>query len=148
MKYKTLVRLTALLMGFLAITAAAENSTRADGYTIHHNALPTATLTPEIAKSYNIVRSRYRGLLNVSVIKDQPGTTGTPVSARIEASAVNLAGQLRNLNLREIREGDAIYYLGEFPVSDGEVLRFSLLVTPAGESRPIQAKLSQQFFID
>lgn len=148
MKYCTLSRLGACLLCVLSFTAVAENSTSSGGYTIHHNALSTDTLTPDIAKSYKIVRSRYRGLLNVSVIQDQPGAIGKPVSARIEAKAVNLAGQLRNLGMREIREGAAIYYLGEFPISDREILQFSLLVTPAGEQRPIQANLRQQFFID
>lgn len=148
MNSRLLARLGGLLLCGMALVAAAENSTSAGGYTIHHNAVSTDTLTPDIAQSYKIVRSRYRGLLTVSVIKDKPGTTGTPVSARIEARAVNLAGQLRNLGMREIREGDGVYYLGEFPISDRETIDFSLLVTPVGQQQVIPAKLRQQFFID
>ena len=71
-----------LLLGLLLpLTATAENSTRAAGHTIHHNAIPTATLTPAVATGYSITRSKYRGLLNVSVIKDVQGTTGQPVTA-------------------------------------------------------------------
>ena len=148
MRSCTLARLGACLLSVLAFAAAAENSTSAGVYTVHHNAISTDTLSPDIAKSYKIVRSRYRGLLTVSVIREQEGTTGTPVSARVDARSVNLAGQLRNLVRREIREGDGVYYLGEFPIVDREILKFSLLVTPAGEQRPIEANLSQQFFID
>jgi hypothetical protein len=132
----------------LPMASMADNSTKADGYTIHHNAIPTAILTPEIASSYDIVRSKYRGMLNVSVIQEVPGTTGRSVSARIEARIRNLLGQTDKLKLREIRDGDAIYYVGEFPIVDRETLRFSLQVTPSGLETPISAELSQQFFID
>ena len=60
----------------------------------------------------------------------------------------NLLGQTRDLQLREIREGDAIYYIGEFPIVDRETIRFSLQVTPDGRETPVSAELSQQFFID
>lgn len=142
------ISLLLLLLLLLPPATLADNSTKAADYTIHHNAIPTAILTPEIASTYGIVRSKYRGILNVSVIQEVPGTTGRPVSAQIEAQASNLLGQISNLKLREIREGDAIYYIGEFPIVDRETLRFSLQVTPSGRETPIAAELSQQFFID
>ena len=77
-----------------------------------------------------------------------PGTTGRSVSAQIDAQSNNLLGQTNTLKLREVREGDAIYYIGEFPIVDRETLRFSLQVTPQGQETPISAELSQQFFID
>ena len=126
----------------------AENSTRAGEYTVHHNALPTSMLAPEIASAYGIVRSKYRGMLSVSVIKEVPGTTGTAVQARIAARSRNLTGQIREIGMREIREGDAIYYLGEFPILDREMLTFTLEVSPQGSPSAIKAQLSQEFYID
>lgn len=137
-----------LILLLITNLAGAENSTRADGYTIHHNAIPTAMLTPEVASNYRIVRSKYRGLLNVSVIRDVPGTTGHPVTARVIAYALNLIGRRHNIELREVREGEAIYYIGDFPIVDGETLKFTLEVTPEGASRSIAASLSQDFYID
>ena len=138
-----------LLCGLLLpLTAAAENSTRAAGYTIHHNAIPTAALTPAVATGYRITRSKYRGLLNVSVIKDVPGTTGQPVTAMVKANATNLLGQSRDVSMREIREGEAVYYIGEFPIINRETLTFELKVTPDGTQKPISASLSQQFYVD
>lgn len=140
-----------LLLPILLLAATlcmAENSTRIDGYTIHHNAIPTAMLAPDIAASYGIVRSKYRGLLNVSVIREAPGTTGQPVAARVSAYAVNLIGKRHQIDLREIREGEAIYYIGDFPIVDGENLDFTLEVTPEGLSQPTRATLSQIFYID
>jgi hypothetical protein len=128
--------------------AMGENATRVEGYTIHHNALTTDSLTPQVAKAYNIQRSKNRGLLTVSVLKDKPGTTGEPVKARILARATNLSSQLRNIELREVDDGGAIYYIGDFRISNQETLNFQLEVTPNGTHQTYKATLSQEFFTE
>jgi hypothetical protein len=129
-------------------SAWAENSTRVPGYTIHHNAIPTATLDPAIAMQYGIQRSKYRGMLNVSVLKDVQGATGKPVDAIVMAKATNIRGQMINIHMRRVDEGDAIYFIGEFRIADQETLNFELKVKPRGETRFYRANLTQQFFID
>jgi len=148
MKIRLTTFVSACLMLLTPLLAAAENSTRQSGYTIHHNAFPTAILTPDIAGSYQIIRSKYRGMLNVSVIRDEEGTTGTAVSAKIDAQSTTLTGQIRNIPLREVREGTAIYYIGDFPIVNNETLRFTLDVLPEGTNKRIKTTLQQQFFID
>ncbi|MCG8428662.1 MAG: DUF4426 domain-containing protein [Chromatiales bacterium] len=144
-----LTSLTLLLLALLLpLQGMAENSTKAEGYTIHHNALPVTTLSPDIATTYNLIRSKYRGLINISVIKDIPNTTGKAVSARVDAYSTNLIGKRHNIKLREIREKEAIYYIGDFPIVDQETLKFFLEVQPEGHDTPIKTTLSQEFFID
>ncbi len=140
--------LTLLFVSLISLSAWAENSTGIPGYTIHHNAIPTATLDPAVAKQYRIQRSKYRGMLNVSVIKTEAGTTGKSTPAVVLAKATNIRGQLISIPMRQVLEGDAIYYIGEFRIADQETLNFDLQVQPQGESRFYTAKLSQQFFID
>ena len=144
---KMVATLAALLFACLPLIGMAENSTSIPGYIIHHNALPTDTLSPEVARHYGLTRSKNRGMLNVSVIKGIPGTTGQPVKAQVSAQATNLAGQSREIELREIIDGDAIYYIGDFRVADQETLNFTLQVTPEGSTESYSARLSQQFFI-
>lgn len=146
MRIRTLPALLVLLAGLGFGPALAENSTKVPGYTIHHNAITTDQLAPDVARSYGIQRSRNRGLLNVSVIKEVPGTTGTPVTATVKATARNLQGLIRELGMREVRDGDAVYYLGEFPVEHAETLNFSLQVRPQGQTTSYGAELSQEFF--
>jgi hypothetical protein len=87
-------------------------------------------------------------MLNVSVIKDVPNSTGKPVDARVIANATNLRGQLISIPMRKVTEGEAIYYIGEFKIIDQETLKFSLKVKPEGETRFHQAQLEHQFYID
>jgi hypothetical protein len=126
----------------------AENSTKVDGYTIHHNVITTDFISDEVARSYGIIRSKNRAMLNVSVIKDKEGTTGTPVNADVEANMTNIYGQQRGLNLREIHEAEAIYYIGTFLVRNGETLNFHLDVKPEGVSKYFPATFSEEFFVD
>lgn len=139
-----------LLAGLLAVVAPfvllAENSTSIPGYTIHHNAFTTDMLSPAVASAYRFQRSKNRGMLNVSVIKDIPGTLGESVAADVKAHAANLTGQTREIPMREIQDADAIYYVGDFRVANQETLDFVLTVTPKGAPRSYTAKLRQQFF--
>ncbi len=138
----------AALSVFAALPALAENSTKASGYVIHHNAFSADTLSPDVAKAYGIQRSKYRGLLNVSVIKEEAGTTGTSTAAQVEVNTVNLTGQKSRIPMRELKDKGAIYYVGEFPVHDQQTINFVLDVTPEGSTETFSAKLSQQFFTE
>ncbi len=140
------MRLSLLLL-LLPMTLLAENSTHTGGYTIHHNALTTDNLPPKVASAYNIPRSTTRGMLNVSVMKNQPGSRmGTAVTAQVRVIARNLYGQMREISLREIKEDNAIYYIGDFPVSHREILQFKLEIIPEGRRYPLHAHLRQEFF--
>lgn len=129
-------------------TVWAENSTRTGGYTIHHNALTTDNLPEKVASAYKIQRSKHRGMLNVAVIQDKAGTTGTPVHANVRVVARSLFGQARAIAVREIQEGDAIYYIGDFPVAHRELLLFDLEVMPENGRYPLRAHMRQEFFTD
>ncbi len=138
------ISLVALLLA--SSFAAAENSTRTDGYTIHHNAFLSNELSPEMASRYNIRRSPNRAVINISIIKDVPGTTGTAVTARVKVTSRNLRGQVRTIPLREIKEENAVYYIGEFLVENQEQVTFTIEATPEGGNKPLYATLKQQFF--
>ncbi len=142
-------KFTALLISLFMLAATqafAENSTRIPGFTIHHNVITTDFLAPNIASAYRIIRSPNRAMINVSVIRDEAGTTGKAAMAGISARAVNLMGQSIIVPLREIREGEAIYYIGDFIVPAGnQKLIFVLDVIPEGADKPFTAKLEHDF---
>jgi len=144
---RILIPFAALLL-VAAQGTVAENSTAVGGYVIHHNALSTDNLSPQVASAYNIRRSKERAMLNISVIRGEQGKLGQPVAAQVKATARNLIGQQRDIPLREIREGGAIYYIGDFAVANKEKLDFFLEVTPVGENTPLKARMAQEFYTD
>jgi hypothetical protein len=117
-------------------------------YVLHFNAISTDHLQPEVARAYNIVRSKNRAMLNVSIIKKREGTTGKSVAGSVSATAANLTGQVKNLTLRQIQENDAIYYIGDVSVANGETLIFTIDATPINESSRFSVRMQRQFFAD
>lgn len=137
---------SALLAGLLAtLPALAANSVRSGEWVVHYNAVPTTSLTPEVARQYGITRSANRALVNVSVRRGEPGADQA-VPARVSVAATNLNGQRSSLRVREVREGEAIYYLAEARVQGQETLNFELEVITEGAIAPIRASFRQEFF--
>jgi hypothetical protein len=114
-------------------------------YQVHFNAQLTGQLPPEIARTYNIVRSNNRAMLNVSVIDED---TRTSVPAAVTVKTVNLTGQLKTVNMRRIDEQEAIYYIGETPVANRETLVFDISIKPEDAAAPSEVRFKRQFFTD
>ena len=117
-------------------------------YVLHFNAISTDKLQPEVARAYNITRSKNRAMLNVSIVRKQEGTVGQSVAGSVSATANNLTGQLKNLTLRQVTEGDAVYYIGDVAVANGETLVFNIDATPINETSRFSVRFSRQFFAD
>jgi hypothetical protein len=118
-------------------------------YELHYNALRTDSLSPDIARSYGIQRSTNRVMLNVTVLrKEADHAPRKPVDGAVEVDAYNLNGQLKNLEMRRVSEGEAIYYIGEVTISGTEILVFDISVTPTGESAPLKVKFKREFYAD
>ncbi len=127
---------------------AGINSADIGGHVLHFNAQSTDRLPPEIATAYNIVRSKNRAMITVSLIDEQ---NGAPAAGDVAVKTVNLTGQLKNVTMRRIDEpGDppAIYYIGTTPVANHETLIFDIVVTPEGDSQPSEVRFKQQFYTD
>lgn len=123
----------------LSLPAGAESSRDFGNIVVHFSTMPSTMVTAEVARAHAITRSKNRHLLTVSVLEKRPDGLGQPIAARVVARAVNLNGQLRGIPLREVREGGAIYYLGEVRIGGEETLDFELEVTaPGGETRSIR----------
>ena len=128
--------------------ALAERSETFGDYQIHYNALTTDLIDPAVARAYGIIRSKNRALVNVAVLRRVMGNPAQPVQATVTAEAVNLNRQLRSIEMRELRDGGAIYYIGELPVSHRENLEFKLSITPQGETSPHVASFKQEFYTE
>ncbi|RMG29793.1 MAG: DUF4426 domain-containing protein [Gammaproteobacteria bacterium] len=131
-----------------SLPVRAENMQDFGVYVVHYNALTTDMLPPKVARENHIQRSRSRGMLNVVVLKKVLGATGQPVKARVEGKAYDLTGVAIPLKFREIREGNAIYYIAEFKVHNEQRLRFDLLVHPQGEQESLRVVFRKQFFTE
>lgn len=127
--------------------AEPAGSTSADigTHEIHFSAQSTDQLPPEIARAYNILRSKNRAMLNLAVIRK---SDSAPVTADIVVKTVNLTGQLKNVTMRQITEQDAIYYIGETAVANRETLVFDISVKPDGVDKVTNVRFKREFYTD
>ncbi len=124
---------------------AEETSKDIGEHVVHFSAQSTDQVSADIARAYDIVRSKNRAMLIVSVVGKTDGAT---VPATIDVKATNLTGQLKNVSLRRVDDQDAIYYIGETPVANRETLIFDLDITPDGVPSPSAVRFKRQFYTD
>ncbi len=130
---------------------AGATSAEIGDYVVHFSAQSTDQLPPEIARAYNIVRSKNRAMLNVSILR---GSDGIAVPGDVTVQTFNLTAQLKNVTLRRIDEPGvqdapgAIYYIGVTPVANRETLKFYISVTPEGVEKASEVLFIRQFYTD
>ncbi|MEI7950265.1 MAG: DUF4426 domain-containing protein [Gammaproteobacteria bacterium] len=142
------MRLVLTLLLWLSASCALAESKTFGGYTVHYIAVNSTFLTPEIAAQYHIVRSKRHAFLNIAVLRNNPGGSTTPVTARLSGGLSNLMQQSSTLAFHEIHEGDAIYYIGEFDFSNAETMRFKLDVQPEGRGDTHALEWTTQLYAD
>ena len=124
---------------------AGESHAEIGTHTVYYNAIATDQLPADVAKTYDIARSKNRALLNVAV---QRTADQVAVPAEISVKTVNLTGQAKTVKMRRINEQEAIYYIGVTPVANREVLIFELTITPEGETQSHALKFQREFYTD
>jgi hypothetical protein len=117
-------------------------------FEVHYNALRTDQLAPDVARAYGIQRSANRVMLNVSLLRKNPDGTTTPVDGNVTATAYNLNGQLKDLQMRRITEGASFYFIGEVGISGAEILVFDIDAAPNGQQSKYSVQFKREFFAD
>lgn len=101
----------------------AEQKRQLGDWDIHYIAFNSTFLTPQVARATNLSRNKNNAIINISVLDSK---TQQAQEVRIGGIARNLLGQQRDLVFREIKDGDAIYYIAVMPFRNEEQFRFSL----------------------
>ncbi|MCT8985703.1 DUF4426 domain-containing protein [Shewanella sp. KJ10-1] len=139
---------TVLLMSLLSVigVAHAEQKQQVGNFDIHYMALNSTFITPQVAKTYGIERSGYNGLVNITVLNTQlPGNPA--VAVEISGVANNLIDARMTLDFKEIREGNAIYYIAEVPFRDDQEVNFTVAIKYTNQLNTT-VKFKQKFYVE
>lgn len=138
-----------VLFGLMPIhnDAFAEQSVEFDNYVVLYSAVLADSLPKAVADAHNIKRSRGRMVLTIVVQEKGDTASPKPVPAIVTARAHNLLGQIKDIKMRPVREGDAIYYIGESKIVDEETLSFSVDIRPENSVASHNLQFQQQFFL-
>ena len=125
----------------------AERTRDLGRFVVHYTAMPTDALDAHVASTYDIETAAGAGMLNVAVAKKQPGGKTIPVTATITADVSDHLGNINMLSIREIHDGEAVYYIGEFQIRSREPLHFHITVSPDGAGPPYVLQFEKQFML-
>lgn len=136
----------ALALTSLSLPSFAEQFQTMKDIEVHYSAFNSTFLTPQVAHTYQLTRNGYSAILNISVL-DRSQAGKPAIEAQISGNATNLVGNSRNLNFKKLTEGDAIYYLAEFPITNEENLTFNIDIS-AGNKGSGKLRFNQKFFVE
>ena len=137
---RKLLTLAATLL--LSLSVAAEQKITSGALDIHYIVFNSSFLQPAIAKASGLERGKNIAVLNVSPLRDGKGE-----KSQVSGNMTNLLSQTKKLAFREIDEGEAVYYIAQFPIDSREQLRFAIeLVDSEGKKHTL--KFTQEVFPD
>ncbi|PWW10607.1 MULTISPECIES: DUF4426 domain-containing protein [Pseudidiomarina] len=131
------------LLALLSATAQAEQSKRLGPWEVHYNAFNSTLLRPEMAKEYNLQRSKYLGTVNIAVLAaDIAGKPAQQVA--ISGYVMNPLSMQQTLEFQEVIEGDAVYYLTQVEFTHLETLRFYITIKQGNQQQEL--RFSKEFW--
>ncbi|MBD1580906.1 DUF4426 domain-containing protein [Pseudoalteromonas sp. S16_S37] len=111
---------------------------------VHYIAFPSTFIQPTIAKAYDLERSNYKAVVNISVLKNNAEKTAQ--KAVLTGEARNLIGNKQELEFKEVIDGDAIYYLAQIDFNNEETYRFTVNIAQGNNQQVL--KFQQKFYVD
>ena len=127
---------TALLYPLFALLflgsfpSLADQKQQLGKWDVHYMLMPTTMLDADIAKNYQLSRSRNYQLLNISVLNtaDQQAQ-----AVELSGTATNLAGQRQQLSFKPVKEGAALYYLAGVEARSEQKITIELSIRQGNE---------------
>ncbi|BDU17713.1 DUF4426 domain-containing protein [Lysobacter auxotrophicus] len=116
-------------------SATQEAVSRIGDVTIRASAIPTSSLSEQVARQYGIARGDDTVMLLIGVRRgDSAQETALP--AQIIATATDLRGRKHVIDMRELRSGEGaaalLDYVGTVDVSPPDTLRFDVQIVREG----------------
>lgn len=146
LSYSSLTRLIAgIVLSLIATnTALAQQSTRFGQYELHHSIVYTTFLSPQVAVEYGIARGADKAILTLSVRNVDSGEiAGRPMTIEGRTWDLITGG---DMDIKEIREGRATYYIIPFEFLDREYRFFEFTFQPEGAEAPFEHKMKVQLW--
>jgi hypothetical protein len=140
------IRTVALWLALLPGLVFAQQTETFGPFELHYSVVNTTFLDPTVAATYGITRGEKRAILNLAVReKLAEGSEARPMVLQGRTSDLM---QQQALEFREIREGEAIYYIAEFSFINEEWRFFEIEFRPEGATQSYTFKFKHQLYIN
>ncbi|WP_414979731.1 DUF4426 domain-containing protein [Congregibacter sp.] len=129
-------------------SAQAQRSEVFGEYELHYSIVNTTFLEPAVAAQYGLARGSRRAIINLSLREhlDDGSTVAREMS--LKGRSWDLTQSQVNFDFIEVREGPAIYYIGEFKFINREWRFFEFNFSPEGSEETLSFEFKQQMYIN
>lgn len=126
---------TFIFFTLCSFSSQAEQKQQLGDWDVHYILMPTTMLDAEVAKNYQLSRSRNYQLLNISVLhsKNQQAQ-----QVELSGTATNLAGQRQQLNFKPVKEGNALYYLAGVEARSEQKMTIELTIRQGNNTQVLK----------
>jgi hypothetical protein len=139
-------RLATLWLTLLPGLVWAQQSETFGPFELHYSVVNTTFLDPAVAATYGITRGEKRAILNLAVRENlADGSVARPM--QLQGRTWDLI-QKQTLEFREVREGDAIYYIAEFSFINEEWRFFEIDFRPEGAAQSYTFEFKHQLYVN
>jgi hypothetical protein len=127
-------RLAIMLMCALSLSAFAADYAKPNrqetfgDVTVYYNAFASSTLSPEVARTSGLVRSKELSVLNITVLK-----VGKPAPSVVTGTYKDLTGRPQPLTFKQVTDKGWVSYIAQFPVKQAETYTFNIDVKAGSE---------------
>jgi hypothetical protein len=134
----------ALLLGMPG--AIAQQSERFGRYELHYSVVNSTFISPQVASQYGIVRGDDRAFINIAVREHREDGSAATIDVELTGESWDLTGRRTVFDFIEIREGEAIYYIGEFEFLNREWRHFEVEFRPRDGSERHSLRFKRQMY--
>ena len=139
-----MTRLLFLWVLLVAPLTHAQQSERFDNYELHYSIVYSTFLTPQVAADFGLPRGKDKAMLTLSVRDAEAGDIqGRPMAISGRSWDLINGGPME---IKEVREGRATYYLIPFEFLDQEYRFFEFTFTPEGSDKSYDYKFKTQLW--
>lgn len=138
----------ALLLTLLCASAQAQLSERFGEYELHYSIVNTTFIEPAVADQYGLARGSRRAIINLSLREHIDDSSTVAREMSLEGRSWDLTQSQINFDFIDVREGPAIYYIGEFKFINREWRFFEVDFSPEGSEESFKLEFKQQMYIN
>ncbi|EAQ97673.2 DUF4426 domain-containing protein [Congregibacter litoralis] len=142
--------LTPLFMLCVALCSAAQAqlSERFGDYELHYSVVNTTFIEPEVAAQYGLARGSRRAIINLSLREHLEDGSTVAREMDLDGRSWDLTQAQVDFDFIEVREGPALYYIGEFKFINREWRFFDISFTPEGSEETLNIDFKRQMYIN
>ncbi|WP_439101930.1 DUF4426 domain-containing protein [Congregibacter sp.] len=126
----------------------AQLSERFGDYELHYSVVNTTFIEPQVAAQYGLARGSRRAIINVSLREHLEDGSTVARKMNLDGRSWDLTQAQVDFDFIEVREGPALYYIGEFKFINREWRFFDISFTPEGSEETLNIDFKQQMYIN